>query len=513
MGNIVFDPTVGWNTDMSEISRKFDHWLTADNVTYTANGAVRKWGGTDALNSAAIAGTPTVRGLYEYWQAAGGFTGWVMAQAGTSVLMMERSGNVPDGTWNVITGAVSITDDSMPMYASLEDQLVVTTDQGNAPYTWKGVGNAAALAGTPPSGKCCCTHNNRMWIGSTSAYPSRIYYSADLDPEDWTSADTGSIDIDPNDGDRVIGMVSFFGRLVIFKGPNKGSIHVISGTAPSGVDGYTHQVVMRGIPAITPRAIIPVGNDIWFLSYRGIYSLANVQQYGDYAAALVTNGLQGYWRDSINRGQLSQAVGAYYSDRGIAVFSMAKVGSSVNDMLLLMHTDFNNRLSTVSRGAASLCAVQSTSGQRFLYAGQYTTGVVVQEDYASRSLTGTVAYTAQLKTPYLILSQGDGQVNLREMWLRVKPRTGLVYVSITRDDNPAQVLTFTQKVTGGVLDTGPFLLDTSFLGGGYTTPARKVIEGPARAVTITLTQGGLDEDLELYEFGLIVERSDDRMEV
>jgi hypothetical protein len=508
---VVLTPSVGWNTDMSDISRQFDHWLTAENVTYEANGSARKWGGTYPLNSA-IAGTPTVRGLFEYWKSVGGFEGWLMAQAGTKVYKMDRSGNIPDGTWDDISGAVTITDDSLPLYAVLEDQVVVTTSEADAPYTWNGVGNAAALAGTPPASRCCCTHNNRMWLGSTTANPSRIYYSADLDPTDWTSADSGSIDIDPNDGDRVIGMVSAFGRLVIFKGPNHGSIHIISGTAPTGADAYSHQVVMRGIPAITPRAIIPVGNDIWFVSNRGIYSLANVQQYGDYAAALVTNGLQSFWRDTINRGQLTQAVGNYYSEKGIVVFSLAKNGSAVNNMLLLVHTDLQNRMSTVSRGAACLRTIQSTSGSRFLYAGEYSTGVVNREDYPSRSLNGTIGYYARMKTPHLLLGSGDGQINLREMWLRVKPHAGNISVLIQRDANTPQTVIFTQGTTGGILDDGPFILDASFLGGAYTTPSRKTIEGPARAVSVEITQGGVNEDMELLEFGLIVERSDDRME-
>jgi hypothetical protein len=72
--------------------------------------------------------------------------------------------------------------------------------------------------------------------GGRATNPSRLYYSANVDPEDWVGVGSGSIDIDINDGDMITGIASYQDNLFVFKGPNKGSIHRITGSSPTGSD-------------------------------------------------------------------------------------------------------------------------------------------------------------------------------------------------------------------------------------------------------------------------------------
>ena len=510
--DIVFRPQVGWSTDLSENTREFSHWIDAENTVFESSGAARKWGGTSRLNSSALSGTPTVTGFFDYWTAgaAGTMTGTAVIQAGTNVFKMDRSGSVLDGTCDDITGAVTITSGSLPTYTVLNDRVIVTTSAGDAPYTWTQTGNAAALGGTPPAARVCTTHVNRVWMANRNANPSRLYYSASLDPTDWTGADTGNIDIDPNDGDVILGLASYFNRLVIFKGPNFGSIHVITGTSPTGSDAFARRVVMRGVPISSHRSLVPVGNDLWFVTPLGIYALQNTEQYGDHRLVFIGDKIQNFWKNSVNKTRLNQAVGVYYPERGLVVFSLPRSGQTNNDATLLFHPFLQNRVSLVTRGAACLGIAQGASNARILHAGRYSNGFVDLEDRETRELAGSTAYTMKVTTPALTLAQGDRQVALKQMWLRLRPRGGDVSISVSRDNNTAQTLTFSQASSGGLLGTD--VLGSFILGGRFQVPNLQLIEGPCRTATVQLTQGSLGGDLELLEFGLRIEGGDARME-
>ena len=518
--DIPFQVPTRWSTDAAATARTLEYWTTAENVIYESSKATRKWGGTSRLNSAAISGTPSVMGLFDAWFSgtSGSMTGYPVAHAGTALYKMDRTGAVPDGTWDDITGSLTLTSGAFPTYAMLRDNLVMTTWAAtpDAPHVWTGTGNASALGGTPPVGRVCCMHANRMWIANTNANPSRLYYSASLNVADWSSGDTGSFDIDPDDGDRIIGLASHYKRLFIFKGPYRGSIHMIVGTSPTdatdATESFRRQLVVRGLPLASQRSIVPVGNDLWFVTHRGVHSLANTQNFGDHVLGFLTNDITNYWRDTINGIRLDQAAGAYYTDRNLVVFSLCETGQSNNTGGLIFHPQLGNTISRLTRGAASLATFYSTGGKHLLYAGRYSNGFVDLEDAAARQLAGAVAYTAKLRTPTLLLAPGDGRFTMREMYLRMRPRGGAVTVNVTRDTNAAQSLSFTQTAGGSVLDTG--VLDAFNLGevGGFGVPARQFIEGPARAVMVEISQGTVGGDLELLEFGLKVEKADDRME-
>lgn len=43
------------------------------------------------------------------------------------------------------------------------------------------------LGGTPPVAKSISIHSERLWATGVKAYPNTVYYSDDLNPENWTS--------------------------------------------------------------------------------------------------------------------------------------------------------------------------------------------------------------------------------------------------------------------------------------------------------------------------------------
>src|SRR6185295_15861211 len=186
--------------------------------------------------------------------------------------------SVSDGLFSTIgTGLVS---GAVPTYSTFDDLLIIASDAtADVPKSWDQT-TFQSLAGTPPNFSMSVNHKNRQWGAGDLTNPSRLSYSDNLDPESWVGATSGSIDIDPSDGDAIVGIASFKNELIVFKGPYKGSIHRITGSSPSD---FARTVFIRGITAAYQNAIFTLPNDLGFMSPRGtVHSLVSTQTFGDY---------------------------------------------------------------------------------------------------------------------------------------------------------------------------------------------------------------------------------------
>jgi hypothetical protein len=149
-----------------------------------------------------------------------------------------------------------------------------------------------------------------LWAAGNKAYPSRLYYSVVLTPNDWAGAGSGYIDISPSDGDGITGSDSFRNQLWVFKGPYKGSIHRISGTSPSGDDPFARSTFVNGIGAVNHNATAAFGNDLGFMWSDGTYNtLSGIQQYGDYTRTVSASRSIRWIREHVNRTKLSLGTG------------------------------------------------------------------------------------------------------------------------------------------------------------------------------------------------------------
>ena len=110
-----------------------------------------------------------------------------------------------------------------------------------------------------PRADLICTHGERLWVANvtegSSTYPNRIRFSHPLFPERWRSTDY--IDI-VGGGDRITGIVSFGGHLIVFKPKAVFAVY--------GYSEDTFQVVELSsqIGAVSPNAIAVGDNAIYF---------------------------------------------------------------------------------------------------------------------------------------------------------------------------------------------------------------------------------------------------------
>ena len=510
---------VGLATDMPIQERQLSHYRTCENVMYEQSGAIRKCGGDSRINSTAITSTPTITGGFDYWTAgtSGTFTQKTVVMTSNSKIYKEDM----DGTFDDITGSVTITSSAIPVFCQARDTLLIFDNLNDTPMKWTQSGNVDVLGGSPPAGRGAVFHLNRVWIWSANGFPSRITYGSSTSIEDYTGADTGYIDIDPDDGDRIMGAVVYKKHLIIFKGPNHGSIHVISGTAPTGSDAFARTPLTKGIALQSHQSIIPVNDDIWFWSNRGIHSLAATQQFGDYAGAFLSKHLHSFFRNNINRAGLSRVQGVNYAEKGCAMWVYPGNGSATNNRTLglsYLNAESGLKAFTWTRGGASAwMRITPSSLLREVTFGGVSNGFVTLQDQTNREVAPSTAYSMRLVTPNLCFAEQDaagrprpyGMGSVRRLALRsISTGNWNVSVSLQRDSTESTGHTFNQ---GALLTTtGGFILGTSRLGtdtfGGGSTGGPQLMfsdaSGTARTVQFTITQGGWREDAHLFELGI-----------
>lgn len=511
---------VGFATDLPKQTRDLTHFEILENAIFEVSGYLRKVGGNTRLNSSAISGNPSIMGFFDFWRSGGAAT---FTQKG---VIVTSDGKVykedADGVWDDITGAASITPNSIPVFCQARDLLLIFTSANDTPLKWNQSGNVASLGGSPPAGRGAVFHANRVWVWGANANPSRITYSSSTDAEDYTGADTGSIDIDPEDGDRIVGAVSYKKKLVIFKGPNKGSIHVIEGTAPTGADAFSRTLLVRGIALQTHNSIVPVLDDIWFASDRGIHSLAATEQYGDFHGAFLTRFLQSFWRENVSRTRLEHWWGCNYADKGCALWVYTATGSSVNNRTLgisYSRLEEDGLKPFIWTRGGACCGIRINGGVREVVFGGVANGFMTREDMDDRSLNNSTAYSLRVKTPRLLFAEVEGGMpyavgNIEDFALRsVSVGDWNVNVTLTRDNIASETYRFNQGAD--ITTTAGFILGTSILGidtlgGGATEggpqiayasadPDATSIGGHARTIQVEITQGGLNEDAHLIE--------------
>lgn len=505
----------GWATDFSETAdvspdssgKVVIPFLTeAQDCLYELDGGPHMIGGTTKVNSSAVASGAAVTGVYDYWRqgTAGTPSRRRILHAGTVCLA-----DTDDGTYATTIGS-SLTSGAVPSYFTFDDLLIFCNDAQGAsdvPRSWDQT-TAQNLAGTPPKFAFGCAHKNRAWAAGAVAQPSRLYYSANTDPEDWTGAGSGAIDIDPQDGDGITGLVSHKNDLWVFKGPNKGSIHRITGSTPTGSDGYSRIPFAVGLGACWHNAIFRFGDDIGFVSqYGSVHSLAATANYGDFFEAALSRPINRWIDDHLNRNRLRYITAAVDAFHGFVLITMSIDASSTNNVCLAMDYRGAPNLIRWSRipsyAMGSLGTFVDTSGVRRILGGG-NDGYVRRLNVADRSIDGTTALSYRVTTPFMSYGNPFMMKTLSAASVGIVPKGSAdITFGWTRDNNAQQTQAISQG--GGVL-LDDFMLDDDYLAGSrYRDRFAELNEGDEfRYVQFDIMQGVLNEDIELHSFSAMI---------
>ncbi len=240
--------------------------------------------------------------------------------------------------------------------------LMVVVNRLNAPRRYDGT-VLTVLAGSPPHAAHVAAHKNRMFMAHTAANSSRLFFSDVLNVESWPVLNF--IDISPNDGDWITGLLVLDDYLVITK--NR-SVWLLLG---SSIEDFSVRRLHAEAGCIAPRSLTRVGEGFAFVAHDGVY-MSNMSQ-----VQLVTERIRKTW-DGLNRRRLFQAT---------AIFHRHKLridvpnGASITNNLRIIHDGIRNALYLEEMTAHASCYAKFTeAGRESLLFGHSTVGQISEAD-------------------------------------------------------------------------------------------------------------------------------------
>lgn len=483
-------------------------WLVdAEDCLFEFDGGLRMAPGTTKLNSSQLESGATVMGIFDWWRQ--GTSG---SPAQKRVAFVNDRIYVDDGSGNFSSVKTGLVAGAVPNFCTLDDFAILSNDaSANVPMSYDGT-TFQNLAGTPPNFSFAVKHKNTVFAAGVDSLPSRLYYCVPLNPEDWTNAGSGSIDIDPGDGDRITGLFSHRNELFVFKGPYKGSIHRITGSSSSD---FARTTFIEGLGAVGQNSIFRYGDDVGFLWSDGsIRSLAATDQFGNYAEAALSRPISEWMRDNINFTQIKKAWAITDHNKGVCYISLPTFGSSTNNTILALDYRFSPaRWTKIGINAASMCMTvdAGASNKQIPLLGGYD-GYVRKWGQPTRSNDGT-AFSYKVTTPFIDYGSPHITKTLAKASVGLSPHNnGDITFAWTRDNETEQTTTINQN-GGAVLGTASanqFTLNnatTGKLGGARFLNRWYEAEegGEFRSIQYRVSDSTNNEDLELHNIGAFIE--------
>jgi hypothetical protein len=284
------------------------------NVVSTVRGSIKKRFGSPTLASG-FPGTPT-----NIISLAGVNVGTntLIATGGSKIYTVSIGGVVQD-----ISGGVAFSLDarwSFQTGPTPSGQGPVFGMNGiDTPIYWTGAGsvvNWTASVGTVPNGKYTEYAANRIWVAGVAAFPSRLYFSDIGDPRSWTT--TNVVDLDPNDGETITGIVRIGASLLVFK---QSKIFVIY-----DLDTGANRPLSTNVGCVAPRSIATAGTEVFFLSEdQGVFmaTASSLTRVSDDISPIF---------DELTDGVRPLSAGVFFNDH--YYLSCPYDGSLVNNMTL-----------------------------------------------------------------------------------------------------------------------------------------------------------------------------------
>ena len=512
----------GWATDFGPVAEVgltpggvalIPYMLDAQNILLSLDGGQRKIGGTSKLNASAVGGGLPVRGLYDFWrQNSLGALQKRVVHAGTICAVDNADGSFS----NIFTG---LTQDAVPSYNTFDDKLIISSTK-DAPRSYDGT-TGQLLAGSPPNFAWTVTHKGRVFGGGDPANPSTLSYCVEFDPEDWVGSGSGSIQINPGDGDELTGAVSHKNELFLFKGPYRGSIHRLVGSSPTGDDAFALRPYIDGLGAIWHNSIFRFRDDIGFIWMDGsVHSLNATASYGDFYESSLSRPLNAYLRAHTRPYKLKNAWAAPDISASRVYLSVTIDAALNNNLTVVMDFRFDPPRWTYINawGATALASVHDTSSRDLPVIMIGTSdGYVKKTDVATQSIDGVTAIDANVVLPYLNYGLPHKLKTIQSAGIGLTPGGNYTATFGWRRDNQTRQEQDVTQGGGDVLGpsaTHPFTLDTSALSGGYYTDRWLDLPtgGEFRAVQYDFSQDGVNENLELHGFTVTMEVGSDSLE-
>ena len=375
----------GLNTAAGPLGVADNESPNLQNIDFEKGGSFGQRNGYTALNTSTIDAGQPIDGLYWFINTS---ISKPIAICNSKVYRMDTSSGEPDGTWDDITGAASITADKHFDFETFTGYALMTNDW-DVPLKWSGAGNVEAL--DVPTGltraKFVTQFQNYCFLGNVVVSgvdrPSRFYFSALRDITSWNVAHFYEVSME--DGEEITGMKVLGDRLVVYK---TNSIYIVTFTGNSDIP-FVINKSKSSVGCIAPYSIQEIQNNHIFLAYDGVYMFDGNHSYK------MTDKINPTI-NALKKTQLSNAVSMFQYDKNRYWLGVTSALATTNDTVLTWDS-FNNAWS-VNKGinACSMHTFLINGVEQRPYFGDYLgfvyRGDIGLDDYPSNVKTAITSY-------------------------------------------------------------------------------------------------------------------------
>jgi len=485
----------------------------AENIQYRTSGAWQKVGGAEIMNATAL-GDPVILAMWDYWALSG-----VNVTAGTQQLVVRTE----DAIYTIAPSTGIATEQTTGLAAAtihmtqFDDLLIVCSDDDTAPQKWDGAAFGAVGTNTPNI-HFSEEHKNYLFGAGVDADESTLFHSQYVTnggPDgDWDGASAGVISISPDDGDKITAIVSHNDKLFIFKGPYKGSIHILEGSSTAGDDVFRlRPLIKKGLGAVHQNSIFRYRNDVGFLWSDGtVHSLEAVETAGDFYMVQLSRDIDKYIKDNAAKDLLHKAWAVSHVETGEVKINIPLTGSATPNQCIALDYRFQEMRWAFQAKIATTCMINyvdtANGNERIILSGG-TDGYVRRLNRPNRRYEDTPSAYSGMETvvdyPFIDFGSAVDEKTLMYASASFKPKgTATAQFRWTRDEETTQTRNFNQD-GGATLDN--FTLGMDVLGGasGYATRFMHMEDGGKfRSLALGVRQLALNEDIELYALGVAI---------
>jgi len=284
-------------------------------------------------------------------------------------------------------GSITVTDPGFPLTTRLENQNLWFT---MAPRYME-------------------LYNNQLFMGGFSAAPSTVYWSNIGEPD---SVDpTFFAEFRTNDGDRITGMRSYSGSIVVTK---RRSFHRVTGDNP---DNFLLQEISDQYGCLSNRCMVQWEDFLWFLDEKGVvaYNGANID--------VISKPIQPIF-DLMNiDAAIDNACGVFNRLDNELWFSFPYNGSTLNNIVVVFDTITKAWTKYEGFNISSLAYARGRLSNQTPFYGGYT-GNIFNFDSSLYGDNGS-AITCSIKSHFLAARNQTNESQYRRFYLNVDPVVGI----------------------------------------------------------------------------------------
>lgn len=416
-----------------------------------------------------------------------------------------RTSNSFGGSFTNVTSTVTVTNSrtNLAQHTALND-VIVFCNESDAPFRVTASTSAYALGNAPSGAKTCSTLSNYLVLGNTTesgtAYPSRIRWSDINTTESWPALNF--IDVEPNDGDKIVSIVSFDDSVYIFK---KRSIYRMLITGQDGPDAFIIRPVVRNIGAWAKNSVRVLPNvGIVFLAQNTVYVLndAGLDPIGHDIQETI---------DLIQRTEWGNAIGAVYPKHYEYWLAVSTSGTTNSTVLVY---NYVQKVWTTYDGmhVNMLEQAESSTGDNVLISGDYL-GSVYKQD------TGTADYPGDVQTP-ITMSYTTGDItfgvpeltkNFKYLYLVTKADLNAdITVQAYYDYDTSAVTTLPIPVGTSSAEYDTAIYDTDRYPNTAIAMQRTELNRSAKAIKLKFTASTSDANINIIGWSLVYTPEDYR---